>query len=144
MKTSRHALPFFLSAALLSATASAQTSAPASAPASEAESNVTIDKPRSTEPKVNEIRRDNKTTEVEVKTGKTTYTLKANPQAGNAQRGMLQGNQNSVARFNVMEFGGKKAAKETPTPTKFTPAPPPPTIVPDAQSGAASGAEKSK
>jgi hypothetical protein len=143
MKTSRHDLPFLLCAVLLSATASAQTSAPASAPASEAESNVTIDKPRSTEPKVNEIRRDNKTTEVEVKTGKTTYTLKANPQAGNAQRGMLQGNQNSVARFNVMEFGGKKAnkdaTKDTP-PTKFIPAPPPPTIVPDS----ASGAEKSK
>lgn len=50
-----------------------------------------------------------KVTEVEVKTGNTSYTLKADPEVGNAPAGTVQGQGNRPAQWKILEFGGKSA-----------------------------------
>jgi hypothetical protein len=54
-----------------------------------------------------------KVTEVQVKSGKSNYTLKADPEVGNAPKGTVQGNANRAPQWTILEFGGKKKAKKS-------------------------------
>jgi len=64
-----------------------------------------------------------KVTEVQVKSGKSNYTLKADPEIGNAPQGTVQGNANRAPQWTILEFGGKKDSKEVEQPPVLTPAP---------------------
>jgi hypothetical protein len=65
-------------------------------------------KPAKERAKTVERREGGRVTEVEVRTGKSTYTVKPNQ----APKGTPEGDANHAAMFKVMEFGGKKEAKE--------------------------------
>jgi hypothetical protein len=85
------------------------------------DSGVTIQK---TEPKVNkttETRVNGKVTEVQVKSGKSNYVVKANPETGNNPKGTVQGGGNRGAQWSVLEFGGKKESKKTETESETIP-----------------------
>lgn len=78
------------------------------------------------EPKTKQVEKRNnsgKVTEVEVKSGKSSYTLKANPEVGNAPKGTVQGDANRAAQWTILEFGGKKEVKEGNPPDALPPAP---------------------
>lgn len=64
-----------------------------------------------------------KVTEVQVKSGKSNYTLKADPEIGNAPKGTVQGNANRAPQWTILEFGGKKESKEVEQPPVLPPAP---------------------
>ena len=65
-------------------------------------------------------RKDNgKVTEVQVRTGKSTYTVKPN----NAPKGTPEGDANRAAQWKVMEFGGKKETKEVESLPVLSPGP---------------------
>lgn len=64
-----------------------------------------------------------KVTEVEVKSGKSSYVLKANPEVGNAPKGTVQGDANRAAQWKILEFGGKKESKEVEPVPVLPPAP---------------------
>ena len=75
-------------------------------PSVKPEKNPSLGKPDNK--KINEKRNNaGKVTEVEVKTGNTSYTLKADPEVGNAPAGTMQGQANRPAQWKVLEFGGK-------------------------------------
>lgn len=76
------------------------------------DSGITIAKPDSSKKKMTEKRVGGKVTEVEVKSGKSTYVVKPDQEVGNAPRGTVQGDANRGAQWKVFEFGGKKEAKE--------------------------------
>ena len=54
--------------------------------------------------RVTEKKEGGKVTEVKVQSGKSTYYLKPNEQAGNAQPGDAQSNTNRPAQWKVLEF----------------------------------------
>ncbi|MEB0137932.1 MULTISPECIES: hypothetical protein [unclassified Undibacterium] len=58
--------------------------------------------------------RDNsgKVNEVKVDAGASHYTLKADPEVGNAPRGTAQGQGNRPPQWTLFEFGHKKESKE--------------------------------
>lgn len=64
-----------------------------------------------------------KVTGVQVKSGKSSYTVKADPEVGNAPRGTVQGDANRAAQWTILEFGGKKEVKEGNPPDALAPAP---------------------
>jgi len=64
-----------------------------------------------------------KVTEVQVKSGKSNYTVKADPEVGNAPKGTVQGDANRAAQWTILEFGGKKEVKEGNPPDVLAPAP---------------------
>jgi hypothetical protein len=64
-----------------------------------------------------------KVTEVQVTSGKSNYTLKADPEVGNAPKGTVQGNANRAPQWTILEFGGKKESKEIEQPPVLPPAP---------------------
>ncbi|MFZ6655573.1 hypothetical protein [Undibacterium sp. TJN19] len=64
-----------------------------------------------------------KVTEVQVKSGKSNYVVKANPEYGNAPKGTVQGDANRGAQWSILEFGGKKEVKEGNPPDVLAPAP---------------------
>lgn len=72
------------------------------------DSDVKLIKPESNRLKTVERKENGKVTEVQVRTGKSTYTVKPN----NAPRGTPEGDANRAAQWKVMEFGGKKETKE--------------------------------
>lgn len=86
------------------------------------DSGITISKP-DTKKKSVEKKTDGKTTEVKVNTGVSHYTLKANPEVGNAVPGTAAGNANRPAMFTLLEFGGPKESKEVETPAVLPPNP---------------------
>ncbi|MDP1976537.1 MAG: hypothetical protein WA071_28955 [Undibacterium umbellatum] len=63
-----------------------------------------------------------KVTEVQVKSGKSNYTVKADPEVGNAPKGTVQGDANRAAQWTILEFGGKKEVKEGNPPDVLAPA----------------------
>lgn len=71
--------------------------------------------PPGTEKKITEKRQQGKVTEIEVKTGNSTYYLKPVDPAGSAMRGDGQSNEIRAAQWPVMEFDmgmkKKKAAE---------------------------------
>ena len=74
--------------------------------------------------KVSEKRNNaGKVTEVQVKSGKSNYTVKANPEVGNAPKGTVQGDANRAAQWTILEFGGKKEGKEAEPLPVLPPAP---------------------
>jgi hypothetical protein len=86
---------------------------------------ITISKPEPGKAKMVEKRVNGKVTEVQVKSGKSTYVVKANPEIGNAPKGTVQGDVNRGAQWTVMEFGGKKESKEVEKVPTLQPAPAP-------------------
>ena len=69
-------------------------------------------------------------TETEVKTGGTTYYVRPNTQAGNAQPGDLQSSGNRAAQFKVKEFdlGRKKVPNPADATQALEPAQAPPVL----------------
>jgi hypothetical protein len=65
--------------------------------------------------RITEKKEGGKVTEVKVQSGKSTYYLKPNEQAGNAQPGDAQSNTNRPAQWKVLEFdlGTVKQAPES-------------------------------
>ncbi len=84
--------------------------------------------------KITEKREGGRVTEVEVKTGKSTYTMKPNVPAGNAQPGDGQSSAIRAPQWKVLEFDiGNKKKKDTSQeeaastpPAAPAPVPPPP------------------
>lgn len=72
------------------------------------ETDVKLIKPEGTKLKTVERKENGKVTEVQVRSGKSTYTVKSN----NAPKGTPEGDANRAAQWKVMEFGGKKETKE--------------------------------
>jgi hypothetical protein len=87
------------------------------------DSGITISKPEPAKNKMVEKRINGKVTEVQVKTGKSSYVVKANPEIGNAPKGTVQGDANRGAQWSILEFGGKKETKEAETIPTLQPAP---------------------
>lgn len=79
------------------------------------DSGITIRKPESNTNKTVEKRANGKVTEVQVKSGKSNYVVKANPETGNNPKGTVQGDGNRGAQWSILEFGGKKESKEVET-----------------------------
>ena len=75
------------------------------------DSGITIRKPESNTNKTVEKRANGKVTEVQVKSGKSNYVVKANPETGNNPKGTVQGDGNRGAQWSILEFGGKKESK---------------------------------
>lgn len=72
------------------------------------ESDIKLLKPESNKTKMVEKRQNGKVTEVQVRTGKSSYTVKPN----DAPKGTPEGDANRAAQWKVFEFGGKKEHKE--------------------------------
>lgn len=72
------------------------------------ESDIKLIKPETTKLKTVERRENGKVTEVQVRTGKSTYTVKPNSEP----KGTPAGDANRAATWKVLEFGGKKETKE--------------------------------
>ena len=87
------------------------------------DSGITIRKPESNANKAVEKRVNGKVTEVQVKSGKSNYVVKANPETGNNPKGTVQGDGNRGAQWSILEFGGKKESKEVETIPTLQPAP---------------------
>ena len=88
---------------------------------------VTIRNPDS-DKKITEKREQGVVTEVQVKTGKSSYKLKQSAGAGNAAAGDAQSNTVRAAQFTVHEFDlGRKPVGEKQEDNTLQPAPPPPT-----------------
>ena len=81
--------------------------------------------------KITEKKEGGRVTEVKVKAGPSTYTMKPNVPAGNAQPGDAQSSAIRAPQWTVLEFdlGGKKknTDKEAVPDAAAAPAPPPPT-----------------
>jgi hypothetical protein len=65
---------------------------------------ITIRKDDGQHSKVTEKKEGGRVTEIKVQSGKSTYYLKPNEQAGNAQPGDAQSNTNRPAQWKVLEF----------------------------------------
>ena len=80
------------------------------------------------ETKVSEKREGGRITEVEVNTGKSTYTMKAPPPGSVMQQGDITGSTLRPPQWKVMEFdiGKKKQAEGEQGATADAPPPPPP------------------
>jgi hypothetical protein len=72
------------------------------------DSDVKLIKQESNKLKTVERKENGKVSEVQVRSGKSTYTVKPN----NASKGTPEGDANRAAQWKVMEFGGKKQSKE--------------------------------
>ena len=72
------------------------------------ETDIKLIKPESNKLKTVERREGGKVTEVQVKSGKSQYTVKTN----DAVKGTREGDANRAAQWKVMEFGGKKESKQ--------------------------------
>lgn len=112
----------------LSITVQAQSTPASSPPKMEKieeipDSGITISKPEPAKSKMVEKRVNGKVTEVQVKSGKSSYTVKANPEVGNAPKGTVQGDANRAAQWTILEFGGKKESKEVETIPTLQPVP---------------------
>jgi hypothetical protein len=85
---------------------------------------ITIHKPE-TEKKITEKREKGKVTEIKVQSGKSTYYLKPNEQAGAGLPGDAQSNANRAPQWQVLEFGRVQPPKEgDPNNTQVPPQPP--------------------
>lgn len=89
---------------------------------------ITVTPPTSSQKKVTEKREGGRVTEVQVKSGGSTYTMKPNVPAGNAQPGDGQSSAIRAPQWTVMEFdfGKKKKTEQRDDETPAAPVPPPP------------------
>ena len=130
------ALPKILSLCLLahSSLASAQQATPAAPPKLErieegSDTPITVTPPRESGNKITEKRENGRVTEVKVKSGKSSYTMRPNVPAGNAQPGDAQSGAIRAPQWQVMEFDlskKKKTSKEDVP--EAAPGPPPPPL----------------
>ncbi|WP_394778619.1 DUF2782 domain-containing protein [Undibacterium sp.] len=95
---------------------------------------VTIVKPEPRN-KITEKREKGKVNEVEVKSGKSTYTLRGDPSIGNTAKGTANGDANRPAMWTIKEFGGPKETKEAAEPIDTLP-PNPATLAPASSAAA--------
>lgn len=84
---------------------------------------VSVSKPEPKNKMMEKRSNGGKVTEVQVKSGKSNYTVKADPEVGNAPKGTVQGDANRAAQWTILEFGGKKEVKEGNPPDVLAPAP---------------------
>lgn len=108
------------------------------------DSGITISKPETAKNKMVEKRVGGKVTEVQVKSGKSNYVVKANPEYGNAPKGTVQGDANRGAQWKVLEFGGKKEPKEIEPVPMLEPAPAPAPATTKAPSSSAAASMPTK
>ena len=91
---------------------------------------ITVTPPKSGGTKITEKKEGGRVTEIKVKTGKSSYTMKPNIPAGNAQPGDGQSSAIRAPQWTVLEFDlgkKKKTSKEDvpePTPARVPPPPP--------------------
>ena len=91
---------------------------------------ITVTPPKSGGAKVTEKKEGGRVTEVKVKTGKSSYTMKAGNPAATSHPGATQSSALKPPQWSVLEFDlgkKKKTDSEVPEPT---PAPPPPPLLP--------------
>lgn len=107
--------PFVL-VALLACAALAGAQAPAKAPPplekieEIGDDAITVTGKPDSEKKITEKREQGKVTEVQVNTGRSSYSVKPNTPAGNAMPGDMTGSANRGPQWKVMEFDlGKKS-----------------------------------
>jgi len=87
---------------------------------------ITITPKSSTERKITEKREGGRVTEVKVKSGKSTYIMKPNVPAGNAQPGDGQASAIRAPQWQVMEFDLTKRKQKEQQAKEAAKAPPPP------------------
>ena len=89
---------------------------------------ITVTPPKSTQGnKITEKKQNGKVTEVTVKSGPSTYTMKPNTPAGNAQPGDAMSNGLRAPQWTVLEFDlGKKKKTDKEDVPQEAPVPPPP------------------
>ena len=89
---------------------------------------ITVTPQTSNQKKITEKREGGRVTEVQVKSGKSTYIMKPNVPAGNAQPGDAQSSAIRAPQWQVMEFdlGKKKKTEPREDETPAAPVPPPP------------------
>ena len=91
---------------------------------------ITVTPQTSGQHKITEKKEGGRVTEVQVKSGKSTYVMKPNVPAGNAQPGDAQSSAIRAPQWEVMQFNlGKKKKtepREDDTPAAPVPPPPPP------------------
>lgn len=73
------------------------------------------------EKKITEKREQGKVKEVKVQSGKSTYYLKPNDQAGSALPGDAESNATRAPQWQVLEFGNPQNAKEAEQPQTLEP-----------------------
>ncbi|WP_188566684.1 DUF2782 domain-containing protein [Undibacterium terreum] len=101
---------------------------------------VTIVKPE--QRKITEKREKGKVNEVEVKSGKSTYTLRGDPGVGNTAKGTQNGDANRPAMWTVKQFGGPKEVKEAEEIPTLPPAPVSPASASAAAAASSAAASK--
>lgn len=89
---------------------------------------ITVTPAKSANRKITEKKEGGRVTEVKVESGKSTYYMKPNVPAGNAQPGDAQSSAIRAPQWKVMEFdlGKKKPKVHDEEPADTTPAPPAP------------------
>ncbi|MES2017142.1 MAG: hypothetical protein V4484_11660 [Pseudomonadota bacterium] len=88
---------------------------------------ITIAPPKQGGTKITEKKEGGRVTEVKVKSGKSSYTMKPNNPAGNAQPGDGTSNTLRAPQWTVLEFDlGKKKKTDRENVPEPAPAPPPP------------------
>ena len=81
--------------------------------------------------KITEKKEGGRVTQVQVQTGPSTYTMKPNAPAGNAQPGDVQsGGSTRTPQWTVLEFGKGKKKPVAEAAAETTDAPPPKTVTP--------------
>ena len=82
--------------------------------------------PKAPEKKITEKKEQGRVTEVKVKSGKSTYTMKPNVPAGNAQQGDGQSSAIRAPQWQVLEFDLSKKKKTDKEDEPAASVPPPP------------------
>ena len=95
---------------------------------------ITVTPPRTGGAKITEKKEGGRVTEVKVKSGKSSYTMRPNVPAGNAQPGDGQSSAIRAPQWTVLEFdlGGKKKNTDKEAVPDAATAPPPPPPMPAA------------
>ena len=94
-----------------------------------ADAPITVAPPRTGGTKITEKKEGGRVTEVKVKSGKSSYTMRPNIPAGNAQPGDGQSSAIRAPQWTVLEFdlgGNKKNTDKEAVPDAATAPPPPP------------------
>ena len=111
----------------------AQQAAPSSAPPKQerveeaGDTPITVTPPRSTTSKITEKKEGGRTTEVQVKSGPSTYKMRPNTPAGNAQPGDATASSLRAPQWQVLEFDlSKKKKTDRDEVPDTAPVPPPP------------------
>jgi hypothetical protein len=95
---------------------------------------ITVTPPKSAGTKITEKKEGGRVTEVKVKSGNSSYTMKPNVPAGNAQPGDAQSSAFRAPQWTVLEFDlNKKKKTDRENVPEAADAPPPPVAAPAAK-----------